>query len=137
MEEKPNFYSIIPATVRYDKELSANAKLLYGEISSLCNKEGCCWATNKYFADLYEVSERSITNWLSLLQKKEYIEIINSSNGGRKIFLGGWKKFSRGVEKIFYHNNKTNNKNNINNINNKEIDIELFDYDWVSEGRGI
>ena len=39
-ENKSNYYAIIPATVRYSKELKANEKLLYGEITSLSNKNG-------------------------------------------------------------------------------------------------
>lgn len=72
--EQPNYYAIIPANVRYDKELNANAKLLYSEITALSNKEGYCWASNDYFAKLYNVSKRSIIEWLNLLKDKKYIE---------------------------------------------------------------
>ena len=58
--EHPNYYAIIPANVRYDKTLRPNAKLLYGEITALSNTEGYCWATNSYFANLYDVESASI-----------------------------------------------------------------------------
>jgi len=66
-KETPGYYSIITAEVRYDKSLSPNAKLLYGEISSLCNVKGYCWASNKYFAELYGVNRSSITHWIKQL----------------------------------------------------------------------
>lgn len=68
------YYAVIPAIVRYDKELTANAKLLYGELTALCNEKGYCWATNQYFADLYSVSKKSITQWIKQLEKRKYIE---------------------------------------------------------------
>lgn len=40
MEHLPSYYSIIPATIRYDKELKANEKLLYGEITALAQVQG-------------------------------------------------------------------------------------------------
>ena len=73
--EQPNYYAILPASVRYDNSLKANEKLLYGEITALSNKTGLCYATNKYFADLYEVEIETISRWITHLKKLGYIEV--------------------------------------------------------------
>ena len=72
-KEDPNFYAIIPATVRYDEKLTMGARLLYGEITALCHKEGYCWATNKYFGDLYKKSKTTISKWVSQLESSGHI----------------------------------------------------------------
>ncbi|HHJ3972969.1 TPA: helix-turn-helix domain-containing protein, partial [Enterococcus faecium] len=73
-----SYYAIIPANVRYDKRLKPNTKLLYGEITALCNERGFCWAGNEYFADLYGVNKETISRWVSDLIKFGYLnrEII-------------------------------------------------------------
>lgn len=74
-EEIPNYYAVIPAEVRYDKKLKDKAKLLYGEISALCNKDGTCWASNSYFANLYGLRKETISRLLSCLEQQGYIKI--------------------------------------------------------------
>lgn len=72
-EQQKSYYAIIPANVRYDKDLAPNAKLLYGEITALCNEKGYCWASNQYFAELYGVSVLSIKRWVNSLVNKGYV----------------------------------------------------------------
>lgn len=124
-----NFYAIIPAFVRYDKDLQPNAKLLYGEITALSNEKGFCWAENEYFANLYNVSKTSISKWISSLIKKQYItsEIVYKQ-GTKEIehrylrIVGGGieEKLNTPIEEKLKDNNTSNN------ITLKEINKESF-----------
>lgn len=81
--EQPSYYATIPANVRYDKELRPNEKLLYGEITTLTKKTNECWASNNYFADLYEVTPQAVSKWVSHLEQRGYIKtkLIYKENG--------------------------------------------------------
>jgi len=92
MKEKPNYYAIIPAEVRYSKALTPNAKLLYAEITALCNMNGKCTASTEYFCRVYEVSRASIQNWLSLLEKNGYITRVLIYRQGSKEILSRYIK---------------------------------------------
>ena len=107
MENKKSYYAIIPADVRYNKNLTANAKLLYGEITALCNKEGYCWASNSYFAKLYEVSNQSISSWISALRSNNHIKI--TLTGQRKIYISPPIKTDKPLKENLIHNSKVNN----------------------------
>ena len=116
-ENKVNYYSIIPDTIMYDKELTENEKLLYGEITALSNKLGYCFATNSYFADLYNCTTRAIQSTIAKLQERGYIKVVIENNYKRKIFLTDAlsyennfvgrdeKNFIGGYEKKFSNNN--------------------------------
>ena len=71
--ENPSYYAIIPAEVRYDKDLKDKAKLLYGEITCLSNKKGYCYASNDYFANLYGVAKETISRLITDLVDKGYV----------------------------------------------------------------
>lgn len=73
--EKPSYYAVLPANVRYDERLRPNAKLLYAEITALCNKDGRCWATNNYFANLYKLHKKTISELVSTLEKLGYLKV--------------------------------------------------------------
>ena len=79
-------YSKIPLSIKNNKNLSSNAKLLYGDIQLLCYKNGYCFASNKHLGDILSVTERTITRLLSELEKNNYIKIEYSRNK-RKIYF--------------------------------------------------
>jgi len=86
MKEKPNYYANIPANVRYDKSITPNAKLLYAEITALCNMNKKCFASTTYFCKLYEVSRVSIQKWLKILEDRNYIKrSIKYKEGSKEI----------------------------------------------------
>lgn len=74
--DHPNYFSVLPAEVRYDNDLCPNAKLLYSEITCLCNKNGYCESSNDYFANLYKTTKETISRWISQLKKKKYIDVL-------------------------------------------------------------
>ena len=126
MEDKPNYYAILPANIRYDTELRDKAKLLYGEITALCNKNGYCFASNKYFAELYGVTTTTISTLIKELVDKGYITTTIQYKAGTKEILNRYIKiFNGGIQK--------NLKDNITSINNIEEYKESLEYDWLDD----
>lgn len=82
-DEKPSYYSIITADVRYDERLKPNEKLLYSEITVLSNKYGYCTATNSYFSKLYRADKSTVSRWVSHLEKCGYVQVEQTRNGKR------------------------------------------------------
>ena len=142
------YYSVIPATVRYDSNLTPNAKLLYAEITSLCNEYGYCWATNDYFSKLYNVSTTSISKWISSLVQNGYITTEIEYKEGSKQILKRYiriindpieEKLNTSLRKVknpIEEKLKENNKNRILNINNIYI-VEIKEIiDYLNERAG-
>lgn len=139
MEEKKSYYAIIPASVRYDKDLTANAKLLYGEITALCNERGYCWCNNSYFANLYEVSNVSISKWIASLVQKGYIASYITYKEGTKEIDKRYltilndpikEKFNTPIKENFKEN-ITKENNTLNNTFKKKY--KRKDEDYASE----
>ena len=128
MENRPGFWAVLPAEVRYDKDLPASAKLLYAEISSLSDQLGYCYATNAYFEKLFGMSDRTVMRLIRALEEKGFVRVEDATGGKaqRKIFAGinpltvptdknvytPRQKCHGPPDKIVTQNNKNNNKYN-------------------------
>ena len=85
----PTYQTSLPASVRFDRTLSAHAKLLYSEIKALCDQQGYCWASNHYLAKLYGVQKETVSVWLRQLRNRGWVRIqLDQAQGNlRKIYL--------------------------------------------------
>lgn len=139
-QEKVGYYSVIPATVLYNKELKANEKLLYAIITSLACKEGYCFTSNKYLAEKLDVIPKTISSWICDLKNKNFIvvELIRNKNNQiiqRKIYINDvpyplnnvYQYQSKNGQAIHQKVEDNNIKNNIKN-NNKVNRINISNY---------
>jgi len=124
MKEQPNFYAIIPSGVRYDKDLTPNAKLLYAEITSLLSMGGECYASNKYFSELYGKNKVTISRWIKELKERGYISVSYTYKEGSNEIANRYiqicytplSKNDKGVlTKMLKSNNTSINNKSINN----------------------
>ena len=148
--EKPSYYAIIPAEVRYDHRLKANEKLLYGEVTALCSSSGECWASNKFFAELYGVHITNVSRWVNSLVDKGYLEsqlvynegtkeiekrILRLSSVSKNVKTPNSKNVKTSISKNAKENNTSiNNTSMNNNILSSNLDdtkgkaVEIIDY---------
>ena len=141
--EKPSYFAILTADVRYDKTLKPLARLLYAEITALCNKEGYCWAGNQYFADLYEVDKNTVSGWIGQLKTRGYITVQLEYKEGTKQILNRYIRINgEGIHKIIDTSlqkdgypineiievNKTINNTFNNTVNNKDYFSQFWDF---------
>lgn len=127
-KDKKNYYAIIPANVRYDKRLSPLTRLIYGEITALSNEKGYCFATNAYFANLYSMSNVSISRCISELKEHNYIRVVydikEKNVDKRKIYINNLENKKLDNEKL--ENEELKNNEEISN--NEEININIQEY---------
>ena len=141
---KPNYYAILTSEVRYNENLTPNAKLLYAEITALINMNGECFASNKYFADLYGKSKTTISKWVSELVKEGYVEVKLTYKEGTKeinnryirILKGGIdKKLNTPILKNLKDNNTIVNNNTT--YSNKKPSVEEIKQYCLQRNNGI
>lgn len=86
------YFSVIPGSVRNDDSLSATAKLFFGDIASMAQTDGYCYASNAYFSARFGLTERTVTRTIKLLAERGHIKVRicrNQQTGqvtGRRIY---------------------------------------------------
>ncbi len=76
----------IPKEIWLSEQLSLMEKVLFVEIHSLDNERGC-FASNKYFAEFFGVSDRQIRNYIGSLKEKGFISVSIQNRNERVIHV--------------------------------------------------
>lgn len=156
MADKPSFYSILTADVRYDERIGDFAKLLYSDLTARCNRKGYCWPTNEQLAEDHRKNARTIVRTLRELESAGYIatEVIRDQKNmvvERRIWLDAnaragleflRKPHDKNVTTPHDKNVTTPPDKNVKYINENNINTnnpltptgesELFDEFWVA-----
>ncbi len=127
---------LIPISVLSDRRISSLEKLLLVHIISLCKKNGYCWATNKYFMNIYGYSKQTISKSINHLASLSYINLENhkeNNNSYKRIIrisqvlnksLNSIKEnYNTSIQPKFKYNNKSN-------INSKYYKDDLGNEYW-------
>lgn len=79
-----NYNISLTREVKTEKSLPPLARLIYGDVCTLSKNNGKCFATNKFLAKEYGVSEKTIIRHVTALVKAGYIktEIVRTDYGG-------------------------------------------------------
>ena len=74
--QRIGYYAVIPATVLFNERLKPNEKLLYALITALSNKEGYCYASNKYLGEKLGVDPVTVSRWITDLRRNNYAFLV-------------------------------------------------------------
>ena len=125
-------YSICLNIWALDKDIKSELGLLL-IISSLCAEKGYCFASNQYLANLFDITDVSVSTKIKKLEQKNYIsieyeyrgcEVVSRKIRLKNILIDDLKNFKSTIKENFKDNN-TSIKNNIIDNNKGE---EIFDY---------
>lgn len=75
----------IPSTLWLSEDLSIQEKVILAEIDSLEDDIDGCFASNKYFAKFFGLSETRVSHIISDLNKKGYVQIEKYNKNGKTI----------------------------------------------------
>ena len=141
--DKEEFINVfILKSVLRDNRLTFLERLLLIHIISLCKKNNYCWATNRYFSDIYNVATVTISKSISNLATFGYIktEYDNTSTNNSKRIIKLSEVLNLKLKSIkdnFNAGYKQNFKQYNNKLNKKEDKIYYKDEDCNEYWHGM
>lgn len=144
--QRIGYYAVIPATVLFNERLKPNEKLLYALITALSNKEGYCYASNKYLGEKLGVDPVTVSRWITDLRRNNYVFVDIMRNEKkeiicRRIFQNDVPyrlnnqypyilKNQEGIDEKVKDNNIIDNNINTHTVSKEKFNENVFLYDY-------
>ena len=136
--QRIGYYAVIPATVLFNERLKPNEKLLYALITALSNKEGYCYASNKYLGEKLGVDPVTVSRWITDLRRNNYVFVDIMRNEKkeiicRRIFPNDVPyilKNQEGIDERVKDNNIIDNNINTHTVSKEKFNENVFLYDY-------
>ena len=144
--QRIGYYAVIPATVLFNERLKPNEKLLYALITALSNKEGYCYASNKYLGEKLGVDPVTFSRWITDLRRNNYVFVDIMRNEKKEIICGRIfpndvpyrlnnqypyiLKNQEGIDEKVKDNNIIDNNINTHTVSKEKFNENVFLYDY-------
>ncbi len=135
----------IPSEILLNKDLSDKEKIILSMILYLSDNNNSCFASNKYIANIVNVSHERVSKIISSLKNKGYVTVqLKFKNNSKEIeqreiipIAQSINRYSQKEQEGIEENNQSdsqkqlypivkNNKDIINNIKNKNNNKNIF-----------
>ena len=125
-------YALCLNTWALDKDIKSELGLLL-IISSLCAEKGYCFASNQYLAELFDITDVSVSTKIKKLEQKNYIsieyeyrgcEVISRKIRLKNILIDDLKNFKSTIKENFKDKRISIKKDLLDNNKGEEV----FDY---------
>ena len=136
--QRIGYYAVIPATVLFNERLKPNEKLLYALITALSNKEGYCYASNKYLGEKLGVDPVTVSRWITDLRRNNYVFVDIMRNEKKEIIKRKKNpnqqpnrlKNQEGIDEKVKDNNIIDNNINTHTVSKEKFNENVFLYDY-------
>ncbi|MCZ0772679.1 helix-turn-helix domain-containing protein [Campylobacter hepaticus] len=120
--------AMVPAFIRYSKDLSPMEKLIWIELSVNMNEHGYCKASLNDFAKVFYVSKNTISRAINKLKKLDLIDIEENSGKKRKFLIKRFNKHNLTSEG--FNSSKSHDEDLKSDILPKKFDEKLWK-EWL------
>ena len=100
-QQERGFWAVIPASVLHDRQLSASAVRLYGEIMLLTREMGFCWASNERLGMAVQASDRTVSRLVTELARAGHVRVqLIKAKDGSSITRKIWPAYLQPAEGV-------------------------------------